>query len=121
MLISSTPEGPTPRHPHREGRQGGVEGGAESSSRSGHSEMRHPRNTLRLKGTGGGVLSDCVRPQTPEQHRHTPSLRGGMLRKGRGGGKNTERYREAERGRDRLGEREEEEEGVGGLLMSHLH
>ena len=64
-----------------------------------------------------------VRPRMPEQHRHTPSLRGGDAeeRQRRGGKKKKkkkqsgteiererERVREAERGRERLGERGEE-------------
>lgn len=102
MLISSTPEGPSPRHPHKEA------GWELKGSRSGegHREERHPR-TAANRGEAGSSL--CVRPQTPEQLRHTPSLRGGMLRKGREK-KNRElqRDRGAERGRERPGERGEE-------------
>lgn len=101
MLISSTPEGPTPRHPH------GEAGWELQGSRSGegHGEKRHPRNVLQI-GRGIGVLSVCVRPQTAERHWHTPSLRGGMLRKGKGKkNRALQRDRGAERGRERPGER----------------
>lgn len=70
-----------------------------------------------------------VRPRMPEQHRHTPSLRGGdaeerQRRRGKKK-KEAERYRDRERERRREAEkgweREGRREGVGGSLMSHLH
>ncbi len=62
-----------------------------------------------------------VRPRMPEQHRHTPSLKGGMLRKGKGEKKQSGTERERQREAEKDWEREERREGVGGLLMSHLH
>jgi len=95
------------------------------SSSGGHSQRRHPRNMQQIGGWGGGSSPLCVlvRPRPPEQHRHTPSLRGGTLRKGKGEKskavqreREREREREVERGRERLRERGRREEGGRGRL-----
>ena len=90
---------------------------------------------IRSKSGDGGPLRVHVRPRMPEQHRHTPSLRGGDAeeRQRRGGKKKKKKKKEGEREREREregkrrreeekgGEREGRREGVGGSLMSHLH
>ncbi|TNN81532.1 hypothetical protein EYF80_008304 [Liparis tanakae] len=82
------PQGPNSQTPAQGGGVGEDMRGSSSSSSGGHSQRRHPRNMQQIGGWGGRVLSSplcvLVRPRPPEQHRHTPSLRGGTLRKGKG-------------------------------------
>lgn len=65
-----------------------------------------------IGGWGGGPLCVHVRPRTPEQHRHTPSLRGGdaeeRQRRKKQSGTEGKRGRERQRmtGRERGGGRE---------------
>lgn len=82
VLDSLHPLGPDSQTPAQGGGVGGELKGSNSSG--GHGERRHPRKTQPVGGWGGVPLCVHVRPQTPEQHRHTPSLRGGMLRRGEG-------------------------------------
>lgn len=117
MLVPSTPKGPTPRHPH------GEVGWGESREAAAAVEDTVRRDTRGIcsKSGDGGPLCVHVRPRTPEQHRHTPSLRGGMLRKGKGEKKRSGTERERQREAEKDWEREGRREGVGGSLMSHLH
>lgn len=100
------PLGPNPQTPAQDSGAGGEL--RSSSSGGGHGEKRHPRNRLPDQATGSSVR---VRPRSLEQHRHTPSLRGGMLSKGKGEKKRvSQRASEQERGREGLEERGEEGE-----------
>lgn len=74
VLDSLHPLGPDSQTPTQGGGVGGELKGSNSSG--GHGERRHPRKTQPVGGSGV-PLCVHVRPQTPEQHRHTPSLRGG--------------------------------------------
>lgn len=115
-----SPPPPRARLPDtRSGRRGG-EGGAAweggeprgSGGSGGHREKTQPRKLQQMQGTGwteegGGPLRVHVRPQTPEQHRRTPSLRKGDAEERRGRGRKKKKKaepcregREAERGRD---------------------
>lgn len=106
FLIPSTPKGPTPRHPHREV---GWEESWKAATAVEDTVRRNTQGNCSRPGDGG-PLCVHVRPWTPEQHRRTPSLRGGMLRKGKGEkSRAAQREREAERGGEWLGERGEEE------------
>lgn len=114
-----TPEGPAPRHPHKDAGWGESREAAAAVE-----EQRDSEWTPKKRQKTGGWrwrkgLSSPLRPCLPEHRRHAPSPAGGMLRKGKGEGEGGKRSRaaqsEAENDWERERVEEEEEEGSGRL------